>query len=150
MIEKANIFRQMRDTKPLIRAGIMVAEYHLSNDHFSPPPRVSVKAGCFWGSVLTHLRLATSCVCGKFLPSEWGWHTELYNYAELCVKMGLLPAPCVLWTVYLSLWPHHQSLCPPAHQHVEGNYRPWETSQKLPSYYGCVTNQRTICCGSGI
>lgn len=48
MIEKANIFRQMRDTKPLIRAGIMVAEYHLSNDHFSPPPaRVSVKAGCF-------------------------------------------------------------------------------------------------------
>lgn len=36
MIEKANIFRQMRDTKPLIRAGIMVAEHHLSNDHFGP------------------------------------------------------------------------------------------------------------------
>lgn len=86
MIEKANIFRQMRDTKPLIRAGIMVAEYHLSNDHFSPPP------ACVCESWLFLREHADSPVSSYFMrvwkvPAKWVSEadTQSFTIMQSCV-----------------------------------------------------------------
>lgn len=78
---------------------------------------VSVKAGCFWRRLLTHLDLNTSFLLGKFSQMrEWGWR-------RVCYYTGVCPQRC-LFT--FNVWHHHQSPCFPA-WHVsmfEGHRKP--------------------------
>lgn len=74
----------------------------------------SVNAGCFWRSMLTHLRLDTfSCweSSAKWVSKA---DTQSLQLHRVLCNTCLMPVPCVLGTIYLNLWHHQQSPCQPA------------------------------------
>lgn len=64
----------------------------------------------------------------------------LGKFGQMCVSeadtqslqlhRGVLPVPCVLWTVYLNLC-HHQQSPSPARQHIDGNPKPFRESKPV-------------------